>query len=512
MTRFDSFGLFWEDQPRERAARGSGTPAERTIPPIPETGWCAPHEFPRLDAAKELVIDVETYDPNLMTHGPGWPTGDGHIVGLAVGTDDGCQFYLPMRHEYGGGNMDPEMVLKWAREELTRDSQSKYGANLLYDIGWLGTEGVDVQGKLIDVQFAEPLLNEHAFSYALGSLAEQYLNETKVEDELYTWLQRAYGGREGRKQAGNIYRSPVALCGPYAQSDVDLPYRIYQKQKPLLEQQGLMGVMEMECDLIYQLVAMRRKGVRVDVEGAEQTREKFLEREAILQIQLDKFSGRTGFSSDASTDMKAAFDILGLEYPQTAAGNPSFAKDVLEGLDHPFTKAILEKRKLSKARGTFIEGYILDKNHNGRVHPQLHPLKRDDGGTVSGRMSSSHPNIQNIPARDEEIKKLIRGMFLPEPGCEWFAPDYSQIEYRMFAHYAGDDKLIHAYQDPSADFHNVTGELLGGGLPRPVVKNFNFMLLYGGGKKKLASMLRENLTETEAQEILYDAKSKLDIN
>ena len=496
MSRFDSFGLFWEDEPRERA-KGNSQPAERVIPPIPETGWCAPFEFPRLDAAKELVIDVETYDPNLLTKGPGWATGDGHIVGLAVGTGDGHQWYFPMRHEYGGGNMDPEMVLRWARSELTRASQPKYGANLMYDVGWLGTEGVDVQGQLIDVQFAEPLIDEHSFSYALGSLAAKYLGETKVEDDLYHWLQRAYGGPEGRRQAGNIYRSPVALCGPYAESDVDLPFRLFQEQKLILEKEGLVDVFNMECDLIYQLIAMRRAGVRVDVEKAEKTRLHFMEKETVLQEQLDHFSGRKGFSPDAATDMKSAFDMLGLKYPTTAAGNPSFAKDVLKGIDHPFTKAILQMRKLSKARGTFIEGYILDKNHNGRVHCEFHPLKRDDAGTVSGRFSSSNPNLQNIPARDEGMKHLIRGLFLPEEGCEWFAPDYSQIEYRVLSHYAvgaGAEEARQRYRDdPETDYHDYTHDLVeeitGRDIARKPIKNINFGIVFGMGEPRIISIL-----------------------
>lgn len=500
MSRFDHYGLFWQDEPRVRAS--SNTPRVPTPPPIPETGWCAPDAFPRLDSASGLVIDVETYDPNLLTKGPGWATGDGHVVGLAVGTDDGQQWYFPIRHENpdgsrAGGNMDPDTVLRWAREELCRPTQPKYGANLMYDVGWLKREGVDVQGKLIDVQFAEPILDEHSFSYALGSLAAKYLGETKIEDELYNWLHRAYGGPEGRRQAGNIYRSPVALAGPYAQSDVDLPYRIFQKQRQILEQEGLVDVFEMECALIYQLVEMRWNGVRVDVEGAERTQSLFLKREAVLQKQLDKFSGRTGFNPDTVNDMVVAFDTLGLKYPQTAAGNPSFAKDVLKGINHPLTKAIIEKRKLSKARGTFIEGYILDKNHNGRVHCEFHPLRRDDGGTVSGRFSSSNPNLQNIPARDEEMKTLIRGLFLPEEDEWWFAPDYSQIEYRALTHFAmgpgAEDARQRYKDDPTTDYHNYTHDLVqeitGRDISRKPIKNINFGIVFGMGEPRIISIL-----------------------
>lgn len=495
--RFDSFGMFWEDAPRERAK--GGAPA-RGPQPVPETGWCAPAEFPRLGAAKQLIIDVETYDPNIKTHGPGWATGDGHVVGLAVGTDDGQQWYFPMRHEYGGGNMDADMVLRWAREELTREWQPKLGANLMYDVGWLKREGVEVRGELIDVQFAEALLDEHAYSYALGTLATKYLGETKAEDELYDWLQRSYGGPAGRKQAGNIYRAPVALAGPYAEGDVDLPYRIYQKQRELLAKEDLTSVFQMECELIYQLVQMRWNGVRVNVDKAEQVREEFLQRETVLQEVLDNYSGRNGFRTDAASDMQAAFDVLGLPYPKTAAGNPSFAKTVLEGINHPFTRAILEKRKLAKARGTFVEGYILDKNHAGRVHCEFHPLKRDDVGTVSGRFSSSNPNLQNIPARDKEMKQLVRGLFLPEDGKQWFAPDYSQVEYRVLTHFAlgpGAEEARQRYRDnPKTDYHAYTHDLVqqltGLNFDRKPIKNINFGIVFGMGEARIKSILGRN--------------------
>ena len=116
--RADSVGFFWQDYPQERST--TRAPVMRAMPPIPATGWCAPGTFPRLSAAKTLAIDVETKDPNLIEMGPGSLRGDGHIVGLSVGTTDGGRWYFPMRHEVGGGNMDPDAVLRWAADELTR--------------------------------------------------------------------------------------------------------------------------------------------------------------------------------------------------------------------------------------------------------------------------------------------------------------------------------------------------------------------------------------------------------
>jgi len=497
MSRLDSFGMFWEDRPPERGSRERGP---RPMPEIPDTGWTAPKEFPRLGDAKMLAIDTETYDPNLMTNGPGWATGDGHLVGISVATEDGHQWYFPMRHEVGGGNMDPDAVLRWAREELCRTTQPKIGANLQYDFGWLRHEGVDVAGRAVDIQFAEPLLNEHRLSYSLDTLAQHYLNTGKVDESLYDWCYRAYGGPEGRRQAGNIYRAPACLVGPYAEADADLPMRIWKHQQAQLEAEGLTDLFRMECDLIPMLVDMRMRGVRVDVARAQQVAERMKFREG----EIDRRLG--GLNPDIKDDLVKAFDKEGIPYPRTAKGNPSFTQQFLEACDHPLAKAIIEKRHLAKARGTFVEGYVLEKAVNGRVHGQFHPLRSDDSGTVSGRFSSSTPNLQNIPARDDEMKRLIRGLFVPEDGEQWVSIDYSQIEYRLMVHAAsgpGAEEARQRYRDdPKTDYHKMTQQmlktLLNRDIDRKPVKNINFGKIFGMGKATLIRQL-SGLTQAEAE-------------
>jgi DNA polymerase I-like protein with 3'-5' exonuclease and polymerase domains len=506
--RPDSFGLFWHDRPNDNARCS----APRVIPDVPDTGWCAPAQFPRLEAADVLCVDVETYDPHLLTNGPGWATGDGHVVGIAVGTHD-AQWYFPMRHEYGGGNMDPDNVLRWARDELGRERQIKIGANIAYDCGWLRHSGVPVAGICLDIQYAEALLDAHRASYALSSLANTYLGEGKTEDELYAWTQQAYGGPAGRRQAGNIYRAPAALVGPYAEGDVRLPLRIYEQQRKRLRQEDLLDLFRMECALIPLLVEMRMRGVRVDVQRAERVRDDMHRRESEIQARLDTLTKRKGFNPDIKDDMVAAFEHVGIKYPRTAKGNPSFTKSFLESLDHELPQLITGLRRLVKARGTFIEGYILDKHHNGRIHCQFHPLKADNNGTISGRFSSSTPNLQNIPSRDKEMRKLIRGCFLPEEGEQWFAPDYSQIEYRLMINAAcgkGADEARELFQrEPRTDYHAFTGdlvnEILGVQLDRKPVKNINFGKIFGMGKDKLLGMLH-TMTPEQAEQFFnaYD--------
>lgn len=500
--RWDRAGIFWEDKPVERGTRA---PIIRTMPSIPDTGWTPPKDFPNLAAAKMLSFDVETYDPELFTKGPGWATGNGHMVGLSVGTDCGKSWYFPMRHEVQAEmNLDPANVMAWADENLTRKNQPKIGANLQYDIGWMKREGVNVVGPFIDVQYAEPLLDEHRWSYSLSSLAQTWLNDDKIDEALYEWCWRAYGGKEGRPQAGNIYRAPPCLVGPYAEGDADLPMRIWQLQQKELEAQGLMDLFKLECQLLPLLVEMRWRGVPVNIEGAARVQEEMNKQEAVLDKKL-------GFNVECTDELVRAFEKAGLHYPKTAKGNPSFAAPVLQNISHELPEMILAKRKLAKARGTFVEGYILDKAVNGRIHCEFHPLRSDDGGTVSGRFSSSHPNLQNIPARDPIMKKLIRGLFLPEDGCDWVSVDYSQIEYRFMVHAAvgpGAEEARQRYRnDPTTDYHVMTQDmlktLLGREIDRKPVKNINFGKIFGMGKKALKRQLA-GLTDAEA-ELFFDA-------
>ena len=271
--RSDAIGLFWQDMPRKKGER-----AARVMPPIPDTGWQRPTEFPRLGAASALAIDVETWDPHLVddgkkkAKGPGWARHDGHLVGIAVGVPDGPRWYFPMRHEVESDwNLDPEHVLAWARNELTRPEQPKIGANIGYDVGWLREEGVHVKGELHDVQFAEALLAE-ASPVNLDHLGMKYLDIPKQGETLYEWCSNYYGGPVSERQRKNIYRAPPRLVGPYAEGDVHLPLHVIGHQWQRLHEQGLLGVYTMECRLIYLMIEMRFAGVRVDLDRADQLR------------------------------------------------------------------------------------------------------------------------------------------------------------------------------------------------------------------------------------------------
>lgn len=487
--RFDDVGLWWQDFPQEKTGNKL---ASRSHAPVPTSTW-RPRALPNLAAAKVISIDTETKDTELLTKGPGGVTGRAHVVGLSVAVDEDA-WYFPMRHEYEGQrsmNMDPAHVFAWLTDLFSR-KVPVVGANLLYDLEMLRNEGVRMPaGALHDVQYAEPLLDEEMRSYSLESLAQKHLGQGKTTSALYQWCADSFGGKAGREQAANIWRSPPTIAGPYAEQDAILPLKLLRVQQPLLKAEGLWELYRMECRLIPLLLDMRFRGVRVDVDAAERVLKHLNARAKEAQVALGSVDVWSGDS------IARAFDRAGIEYPRTEAGNPSFTKEFLAGTHHDLAQRILLVRQYEKAANPFVESYILGNAHKGRVHCQFHPLRSDSFGTVSGRFSSSNPNLQNIPSRDEVIGPMLRGLFIPEEGCSWRRSDYSQIEYRMLAHFAtgdGADTIRQRYRDdPRTDFHALTidmvREVTGIELGRKAAKNLNFGLVYGMGKDKTVRSL-----------------------
>lgn len=506
--REDAFGLWWHDE--VTSLRGGKTTTNRPLAPIPENGWEPPKEFPNLKHAKVLGVDTETKDLELRDNGPGWARDAGEIVGVSLSTNDGHAWYFPVRHTVQTEfNMNPEHVFAYLRDLLAKP-MPKVGANLLYDYGWLAEENVFMNGPLYDVQYAEAILYDTARSYALDRIAKKWLGEGKVgEDELYAWAAKSYGGKRNRRdQAGNIWRCPPCLVGPYAEADADLPIRLLEKQWPMLQKENLMPIFDLECRLIRVLYGMRKRGLPISEERSVQALELLgAKRDAALLTLKEGCGFDVEIYQDES--LVKLFHHHGLSFPTTKAGNPSFTKDWLAAQEHPVCLQLNEARKYTKAT-TFVQSSMLDKQVNGKIYPQLHPLRGEKGGAGSGRYSSSDPNGQQVSARDKELAPLIRGCFVPEPGYpQWIKQDLSQIEYRFFAHFSGDRKLIDAYQDPGTDYHAVVSAFLGDLMPRKPIKNFNFMSLYGGGRGKVIKMLQSELSREQIEQLLIDLTGQL---
>lgn len=453
--------------------------------------------FPSLAGQGAIAIDCETFDPDLTKRGPG-PHRDGYIAGIAVGTEAGYRNYFPIAHE-AGPNLPRGTVLAWLSRELQSDVP-KIGANLIYDLAFLAAVGVKATGPFFDVQIAEPLLDETRLSYSLETLAQHYLGEGKVEDQLEAWIVQHFGKKNPK---ANIWRAPSSIVAPYAIGDIDLPLRIFAKQEVELKKKGrLWDVFLMESKLMPMLLAMRQRGVRVDLDRAEQLYKELTTKQDEASAAIKAMTGIKIAPWNARS-LAGIFDHLGLEFPRTPKTDaPSFTKAWLEHHPHPVTNLIRRVRHLDKLRETFLKGFILEGHTNGRIYTQFNQLRSDSHGTVSGRLSSSTPNLQQIPVRSAE-GKLIRSIFIPDEGQCLYKSDYSQIEYRLIVNDAAQLNLPGAQpaadkynSDENADFHRIVADMTG--LTRDAAKTVNFGLAYGEGVSKLCASLGLNREDGEA--------------
>lgn len=499
----------------------------KELPPIPRTGWKPPAYFPDLRNATLISVDTETKDLGLLEHGPGWGRKQGHIVGLSLAAvasnGEKWQGYFPIRHEVNPWeNCSAANVLAWAKDMLETDIP-KTGANLMYDLGWLAEEGINPRGPLYDVQYAEALLDEQGTTN-LEYLGWKYLSRGKSSQAMYDWQARAYGGAPTGKQRKNIYRTPPSLVGFYGEEDAGMPLDILPMQWALLAEQGLVDLYIMECKLTRLLIKMRQTGVRVDVGYAEQLYSELGGNIAELEAKFAHAYGkRANFNSAAQ--LGPLFEAQGIKVPRTETGQYSIQKVWLEGLkdEAPIAADVLQLREYDKLQSTFVRGYILEGNVNGRLHCSFNPLRTDKGGgeagsqgAKTGRFSSSDPNLQNIPVRSKVGKRLRKAFVSDYSHVAWRKYDYSQIEYRMLAHFAVDngdgsaDKLRASYiNDPETDYHDYVyyaacpymgwdindAELKA--FKRRPIKNTNFGLLYGQGQGKLARTM--NFTPEQAR-------------
>lgn len=462
----------------------------------------APPEYRSITGRKRIGLDIEGLDPRIGELGPGahrrTPEGDweGKVVGVAIGYSQTDAAYYPTAHEVGPNVEDPDKFYKRLASEAADFEGEIVGANLQYDLDWLRTRHgiVFKKAKFRDVQIAEPLLDENRMTYKLGALAQDHLGKTKTDED----LRRLYGGG----YIENMHLVHPAHAAVYGAGDVGLPWEIMDKQQRLLEADGLTDLFHMESALTPLLLEMRYRGVRVDIPKADESYEALKAEQAEIEARLNEMAqARVDIWSPET--IAVAFDNLGIEYEKTATGKPSFRKEWLKACDHELAKMIIQARENDKIAGTFIDSYIRQGHINGRLHCMFNQLKSDESGTVSGRFSSSNPNLQNIPARHPVLGPLMRSMFIPEEGMLWGSLDWSQIEYRLLVHYASQTKGIDASEavkmyrtDAKTDFHTMASEITG--VPRKQAKNVNFGVVYGMGVPKLAADLGVSIDEAKA--------------
>jgi DNA polymerase I-like protein with 3'-5' exonuclease and polymerase domains len=426
--------------------------------------------------------------------GSGSVRRDGEIVGIAVAVE-GWSGYFPIAHE-GGGNMDRGLVLDWF-EELLNSTATKIFHNAMYDVSWIRSLGFHINGGIIDTMIAASLIDENRFSYTLDSVGKDYINMRKNEKLL----------QEAAKDFGvnpkaEMWRLPATFVGEYAEKDAEITLKLWHALQHEISKQDLWDVFNLETNLFPCLVDMKFKGVRVDVQKAMSVKAQLIETEKNLLQDINKIAG---FDVEiwAAASIAKAFDTLKMPYDRTEKGAPSFTKNFLATHPAELPKLINEAREINKANTTFIDT-ILKHEHNGRIHAEINQIRSDQGGTVTGRFSYNNPNLQQIPARHKHLGPLIRSLFIPEEKHTWGCFDYSQQEPRILVHFAslmrleGTGTIVDAYNDGSADFHQMIADMAG--IDRKQAKTINLGIMYGMGKNKLMAEL--GLMKDAAEKLL----------
>ena len=471
-----------------------------------DSDWTPPEVIPDLSQYDTIAIDLETRDENLTKLGPGWCRKDGHIIGIAVAAGD-SSWYFPVAHTVG--NMPRRPVFQWLTDLCKDTTKTFVFHNALYDLGWLRAEGVEVKGKIRDTMVAAPLLNENRRYYNLNSLSGDYLGTYKDEKML-----KSAAEEFGVDPKSGMWRLPPRYVGAYAEHDASITLRLWNELRKQITKEECSGIFELETRLTPLLLDMKTKGVRVDLNRAEQVKKELTALEKSLVEEIVKETGVT-IEPWVATSVAKVFDAMGLAYSRTEKSRaPAFTKQFLANHSHPIAKKIIKIREVNKANTTFIDT-ILEHSHDGRIHCDFHPLRSDGGGTVTGRFSSSNPNLQQIPARDPYIKKLIRGLFIPEKGSKWGSFDYASQEPRWLVHYCATlkgldrhpqiDDVVALYHKGEADFHQIVADIAG--IPRKQAKTVNLGLMYGMGKGKLANIL--DLSVDEATTLLDKYNDKV---
>lgn len=475
---------------------------------LPESNWKPPTSLPSLSGATIVALDTENRDDGLKNdRGPGWVYRAGWVAGISYAADTGESGYIPIRHQ-DTECFDHSEVGAWL-ERVHRTKRCVYH-RAVYDLGWVTTEwdGMPMPERLEDTMILEFSLDENQLTYNLDDVCAR--RGIKGKDEK---LLRDAAQALGCDPKADLWRMPGRYVGPYATQDAVATLELLRKHYPMLVAQNCEDAYRLEIDLIPLIIHMRRVGIAIDQDKAPQVRSRLMQRRNMFLSQLsEKLQiGRPVEMEDVNSPkfMETIFRSESLPVIRTEKGNPSFKTEDIEKIDHWLPELIVGARKMQDAGEKFVGNYIMGYMHLGRIHAEIHQTKSDDGGTRTTRMAYSDPPLQQMPSRIDEIKKMIRGLFLPEPGQIWGALDYSQQEYRLIVHFAflckivGVEEAVRMYREnPKTDFHNLAAELTR--LPRRKAKDVNFAKAFGAGKAKFALMTGMTLEEAAATMDQYD--------
>lgn len=334
----------------------------------------------------------------------------------------------------------------------------------------------------------EAMLDEHRFRYDLDSLGMDHFGKSKKDGPLLDWLASKFPKTPKSKLMSHIQEAPREMVAYYGIGDIELTEELFAYQQvrvSRLKDTDFVRLIKMEMKCLPALAEIEHRGVhvntkQVDVVDVELTKKQHEAQRRIIDMVGFEVNPRSPLS------MVKAFQVckIPVQYNKTTK-KPTFAAAVLDEIDHPFTKALKESRGIKTMLDNFINSGIRGHLRNGKIHTNFNQLANGEAGTKTGRLSSSDPNLQQIPKRDGELAPMIRSLFVPPKGKLWISNDWEQFEFRLFAHFVGDPDLTATYlADPTTDFHQVLSDTTG--VPRGRAKRINLGLVFGMGEGKLA--------------------------
>ncbi|KTD62491.1 DNA polymerase I [Legionella shakespearei] len=433
------------------------------------------HWLNRLEQCRQFCVDTETTDLDVM---------NAEIVGISLAIEEGHAVYIPLTHTDGSPQLNREEVLTALKPVLENPDIGKIGQNIKYDYGVFKNHGISLKGIAYDTMLESYVLNSGAGRHDMDSLALKYLGHKTISFE-------DVAGK-GAKQL-RFDQVPVEKAGVYAAEDADVTLQLHHKLSPMMDESLRQVFHDIEMPLITVLADMERQGVLIDQNTLELHGARLKERIVALEEEALQLAGRPFNLNSPKQLQEILFDEQKLPViAKTPTGQPSTAESVLQELafDYRLAAVILEYRGLSKLVSTYIDA--LPKKINSRTQ-RVH-TSYNQAVAATGRLSSSEPNLQNIPIRNEE-GRLIRTAFIAPPGYVLLAADYSQIELRIMAHLSQDENLLKAFAN-GWDIHAATAsEIFQTPLDdvtheqRRRAKAVNFGLIYGMSAFGLAKQI-----------------------
>ena len=407
------------------------------------------------------------------------------LVGLSFCWQAGKAFYLPLRGPEGSRLLDEKTVLDALSSILADETVEKVGQNIKYDLLVLARAGVVVGGPLTDTMVLSYLLESGERNHSLDQLSQRLLDHAMIP------ITDLIG--KGKNQL-TMDQAPVSRVAEYAGEDADATWRLESILSPTVRDEGLWDLYaDLERPLIHVLSRMETAGIAVDVGLLGRLSAEFAGRLVTIEGAIFTLAGRTFNIGSGPQLRQVLFDELKLPVLQkTPKGEPSTAVEVLEelALKHPLPKLLIEHRQLSKLKGTYLDALPLLVHADGRIHTSFNQVV-----AATGRLSSSDPNLQNIPARTEDGRQIRQAFVAGKPGWQLLTADYSQIELRILAHYSQDPALVKAFREDRDVHSDVAARIFNVPLAnvdpsmRRVAKTVNFGVIYGLSPYGLAARL-----------------------